>query len=672
MPCSRLRISLCTLALALVALGPAPAQENLELGKMWTFENPPLEYLEATYGFAATQPWLDHTRLASIRFGNGCSASFVSPTGLILTNHHCVRNQIAEISPPSADWVKDGFIAGSVAEEVKIPGLTVQQLVSMADITGAMNADIVPDDDDATVNRKRETNQGRILKDAREKNPGLRPEVVKLYHGGMFQLYVYKVWDDVRLVAAPNLQTAHFGGDLDNFTYPRYCIDFSLCRAYENGKPADTSGYYFKWNSEGAKDGELVFVTGSPGSTGRMLTYDTLEYRRDAYYPVVVDYVRNRIRITEEHMARHPEKEKELRTGLLGDQNTRKAFEGYYGGLQDPELMARKKKAEARFRAKVAADPELQAKYGDAWDRMAKIAEERTELLPRLWYHSARDSGTLAVADQVLMAVAEEAPERVRAQARRRALTRPTGDPELEKEHLAAKFKAALHWLGMSDPVVRTALANRDPEEAARRIVEDSIMGDKEALKELLDSGAAAVAASTDPALEIARVIAAHGPAARERWGELEAEESVQIARIGQALFAVYGTTVSPDATFTLRLSDGVVKGYPYNGTLAPAWTTFYGLYGRATEFGNVYPFDLPQIWLDRRTKIDLATPVDFVSTNDIIGGNSGSPVIDTRPRGRRPGLRRQHRDAAATATSIATRSLAPSRSTPRRSRRRS
>ena len=252
------------LALVLALAGPARAQENLELGKMWLTEEPPLAYLQEEYGFAPDAAWFEHLRLASIRFGSGCSSSFVSPQGLIMTNHHCVRGQIAEVQGEN-DWVADGFYARALEDEVKIPGLTVQQVVDIRDVTDAVNAGVADSDDDATRTEKRAANMGRIVAEATA--PGMQPQVVTLFQGARFHLYTYKIWDDIRLVCAPHLQTAHFGGDYDNFTFPRWCLDFSFVRAYVDGKPADTSSHYFRWSTAGVREGELVFVTGNPGTS---------------------------------------------------------------------------------------------------------------------------------------------------------------------------------------------------------------------------------------------------------------------------------------------------------------------------------------------------------------------------------------------------------------------
>ncbi|MBK8980112.1 MAG: S46 family peptidase [Planctomycetes bacterium] len=463
-------------------VGVLPAQEHKELGRMWTFENAPLGWFQEAYDFTPGQDWLDHARLSSLRFGRGCSASFVSPHGLIMTNHHCARGNIAQVQGEE-DWLRDGYYSGGFAGEVPLPGLTVQQLIATRDVTAEI---------------KSGADRNELLGQMSAEHPELTHQLVSLYQGGQYQIYSYRSWDDLRLVCAPHGQSAHFGGDPDNFCYPRWGLDFTFVRAYQDGKPADTSAHYFKWKTAGAGEGELVFTVGNPGSTGRLQTVAQCEYLRDHRYPGQVRRAEETLETLARQAAESPEREKQLRTRILSVENSRKANQGYLDGLRNARIMDIKRRAEAELRAAIAADPELQRRYGDAWDIIVDLQ--------------------------------------------------------------AQKVAAA---------------------------------GDREATE------------------QIAR------------------QEREQQTRIGEACFAVYGNSIPPDATFTLRLSDGLVKGFPMNGTIAPYFTSLYGLYARHTEFGGVHPFDLPQIWLDREHQLDLSTPFNFVATCDIIGGNSGSPMID-------------------------------------------
>jgi hypothetical protein len=469
-------------------LAPATAQEHKELGRMWTFEHAPVGWFQQAYDWQPTKEWLDHARLSSLRLGRKggqgyqwfCSASFVTPYGLIMTNHHCSRDFLVAVQGEK-DLLKDGFYAGSYENEIKVPGGCVSQMVAQKDVT----KDVADSSVDA------------VLEAAKKEQPDLLHQVIALYQGGNYQLYSFKVYDDLRIVCAPHGQSAHFGGDPDNFCFPRWGLDFTFLRAYENDKPVDTSKQCFQWKTEGAKEGELVFVTGNPGRTGRLKTFAQCEFDRDHVYPPQLEMIHGML----EKMyadAKDPVKEKETRARILQIENQRKAFQGYLDGLRNPRIMAIKQKAEADLRAAVAKNDAVQQKYGDAWDKIA----------------------------------------------------------DLQKQKIEAKGN-------------------------------------------------------------------------RNKMMELQREEAAQNKRIGEACFAVYGTSIPPDATMSLRISDGVVKGYAMNGTLAPYFTSLYGLFARHAEFGGKHPFDLPKAWLDAEKKLDLKTPFNFVATCDIIGGNSGSPMID-------------------------------------------
>ncbi len=616
-------------ALAFGLLGvPAPAQTRTELGKMWLFEKPPLAYLEQEYGFAPSREWLDALRLASLRFGSWCSASFVSPRGLIMTNHHCVREQVAEASPADADWVEDGFYARALEDEVRLRGVTVQQLVAMRDVTTEILREIAPGDDDVTAERKRQANEERVLDAAGEQNAALTAQVVTLHQGAAYHLYLYKVYDDVRLVCAPHVQNAYFGGDPDNFTYPRYCLDFSFCRAYDGDRPADTSAHYFRWSDGGARDGDLVFVTGNPGDTGRLLTCAQMEHLRDAYYPIVRGMIERRLAILRGLAEQVPELAPRLRTVILDDENSAKALAGYHRGLLDPQLMAERRRLEAELRAKIEADPAATADFGGAWDRLAEISRRRAELEPKAHFQVPSYSPHLAKALAIAIAADEAAPGEDRAAAADAAASIEVELSPLSQALFVDHLQRAARWLAPDDPYRRAVLGDDEPAAAVVRIAQSRV-GDAEFARQLLEGGTAAVRASDDPAIAAARAIAPLVVHNQALAAELAAQEAAQARLVGQALFAAYGEQISPDATFTLRFSDGVVKGYPYNGTLAPWRTTFYGLYARHAEFEGREPFHLPQVWLDRQGQIDLGKALNFASTNDIIGGNSGSPVVN-------------------------------------------
>ena len=614
------------LGLALALGFSLRAQENLELGKMWTFENPPLEYWKEAHGFQASQEWLDKVRLSSLRMASGCSASFVSPKGLVMTNHHCVRDMVSQVSPRGKDWVKDGFVAKNMEDEVQLPGCVLQQLVAMKDVTAQINEGIKEGDSDADVSSKRDANQKKVVADAMAKDPAHFHQVTKLFQGAQFQLYSYKRWEDVRLVVAPNLQTSHFGGDPDNFVYPRYCIDFSFVRCYENGKPADSKSNYFKWCTTGIKDGDLVFVTGNPGQTNRLKTLAQLEVMRDVQYPIRLQELDNQIAIYHKFMAQDPQVEQQLRTQVLGLENSQKAFRGYLGGLQDPSLFAAKKKAEEAFQKKVMADPALKAKFGQVWAKLADIAAQQRIWAPRGKFYNPGNSAILTRAATIVRAVTAKE-EKDRKQAKQMA-TRPLpARSEMGKELLTDTLVRARQALGAEDEFLGALLGKETPAKALDGILASKLYDD-ETVKKLIAGDEQGLKDLNDRVLNAALVMLPVAERAQVEIAKLTAEENAQSALLGQALFACYGTKVSPDATFTLRIQDGVVKGYPYNGTLAPWRTTFYGLYARATEFDGRHPFDLAKPWVERKDRIDLTKSLNFVSTNDIIGGNSGSPIV--------------------------------------------
>jgi hypothetical protein len=620
----------CVAAAAFVLPAAGLAAQQPGLGRMWTFENAPLAYLKQEYGFAPTQEWLDMLRLSALRFGDGCSASFVSPKGLILTNHHCARDRIAEISNEDKDLVANGFYARALADELPLPGLTVQQLAAMSDVTAAMNDGITADDNDETSAAKRSNNEQAILAKAAEDHPGLDAQIVTLFQGAQYQLYLYRNYDDVRLVCAPHLQAAYFGGDPDNFTYPRYCLDFAFVRAYVDGKPADTSKHWFRWNAAGPKENDLVFVVGNPGSTDRLLTKAQMEYHRDAELPLQLAQFEAQLEVAAQWAKQQPARARELREFVFQISNAQKAYRGEYEGLLEPSLLKEKAAAEADFRARIDADPAWKAKFGTLFDRLAENAKRMTELVPKLRFHSSGDSAHVTIAELVLEAVDPARDERSRAFILSQ-LEEATPDATLaaiSSKLFADQIRDAQKWLGDKDPFVVAALAGGDADAAADRIAKSRIL-DRDFRNALIAKGAAAVHASDDPAIQLAVLLRGLSKDYASAMSALESEQQALGAEVGRALFAVYGTMVSPDATFTLRFSDGVVRGYPMNGTVAPWRTVFGGMFARSVEFAGKHPFDLPELLTARRDRIDLTTPVNLVSTNDITGGNSGSPLVD-------------------------------------------
>jgi hypothetical protein len=626
-----LRTALVVLA-ASVFSGVVPAEEG-----MWTFDNPPLKLLQQKYGFTPSQAWLDHIRLSCVRLNDGGSGSFVSPNGLLLTNHHVARGQLQKNSTKEHDYIRDGFYAATAAEEMKTPDLEVNVLQSMENVTARVQAALSGAKTPEAEFAKRKAVIADIERESLQKT-GLRSDVVTLYQGGEYWLYRYKKYTDVRIVFAPEEQAAFFGGDPDNFTYPRHDMDMALFRVYENGKPIQSKDY-LKWNPQGAKDSDLVFVAGHPGSTSRLDTLAQLEVERDIVEPNVLKLLRHRIDVMRKYSAKGPEQAREAGSDIFGLENSVKAYQGRLEGLQDKKVMDAKRKDEEAFRAAVVAKPEWKAAYGSAWDQIAQAQKKAAGRLKERWFHST-DSELSGIASNIVQYVAEiKKPDAERLpgfheaqlESLRFEMFSPAPIyPGLETARIAGQLQQDLDEMGPNDPFVKILLDGKTPQAAAEALVKGTKLFDAEVRKKLVDGGEAAVAASTDPEIVLARKL---DPLRREliKWMEDNVSSVTQRAgeQLGKARFAAYGKNTYPDATFTLRLSYGQVKGYPMNGTEAPSKTTFYGLYDRAQSFDYRGPWELPSRYKEGRTKLDLGTPLDFVTTNDIIGGNSGSPVIN-------------------------------------------
>ena len=604
---------------------------------MWTFDNPPTKLIQEKYHFTLTKEWLDHVRLSCVRLNDGGSGSFVSPHGLLLTNHHVARGQLQKNSTAEHDYIKNGFYARTPEEEIKSPDLEINVLMSTEDVTarvqdalkGAKNAD------QEFAARKKAI---ASIEEESQKATGLRSDVITLYQGGEYWLYRYKKYTDVRIVFAPEEQTAFFGGDPDNFTYPRYDLDMALFRVYENGKPIDTPNY-LKWNAKGAADQDLVFVAGNPGSTQRMDTVPQLEFERDFGEPDTLNVLRNRIEVLKKYSMESPEHDMQAGTQIFGLANSVKAIDGELKGLQDPRVMDAKRTDETKFKALVMGKREWKAKYGGAWEEIAGAEKKAATRAKEQFYHST-DSQLAGFAMTIVQYVAEiKKPDGERLEGyheseldslRYRLFSPAPIYRDMETARIAGALQLDVREMGPADPFLKILLAGKSPQEAAKEMVNGTKLTDAAVRKQLVEGGEAAVAASTDSMIVLARRL---DPMRRERikWMDDNVESVEQRAgeQLGKARFAAYGKSAYPDATFTLRLSYGQVKGYPMNGTIAPPVTTFYGLYDRATSFNFKGPFSLAPRYLEGRNKLDLATPLDFVSSNDIIGGNSGSPVID-------------------------------------------
>jgi hypothetical protein len=605
---------------------------RFDSGKMWTFENPPLGYFEEEYGFRPTTEWLDHARLASLRLPN-CTASFVSPNGLIMTNHHCARESATAVSREGEDLLETGFFAATQEDERRVPDLYVDQLVEMSDVTNLIEVAVAPLMTEETEMVAREERQQAVA-DSAGQALGLDCNVQPLYNGGKYSLYCYQRYDDVRLVFIPELDIGYFGGDPDNFTYPRYVLDVSFLRVYdENGDPFEPSHYY-AWSRTGAAEGEAVFVIGNPGSTERLNTVAQLEFSKEFVEPFWVRLYQSRADALVQFMEHHPEQRSEHINDYFSHMNSLKLFKGRHKALQDPQIMGRKRGFERQFRDAIQSDPTLNGLYGNLWNEIAQIRAQMADLTPTrngLWFSGPLWSQTLGTAGDMLLyafrvlnGVNDEITEQLRADLEER-----TFNTDLDVHILELQLEDAVDWLGESDPFVRSALAGRSLSEAARSIVDGATAVTDLEQRQALLGDPQAILNSSDPAMRLMREALPRFIDAELGYQELAATEEAKVAKLARALFEVRGTALAPDATFTLRIADGVVSSYSYNGTKAPAFTTFYGLYDRHYSHVGSEDWALPDRWLSPSPELNMGTPLNMVHTNDTVGGNSGSPLIN-------------------------------------------
>jgi hypothetical protein len=620
---------------------------QFDTGKMWTFDYPPIDYFAKTYGFTPTSDWFEKARLSALRLPN-CSASFVSEDGLVMTNHHCARGALDAVNREGENLPETGFYAKTLEEERKVPNLYVDQLVLIEDVTEEVQKafEMGKTDEEKVANRDKKIReiQERYYKKFKETNPkdSMVFSVVTFYNGGKYSLYGYKRYTDVRLVYAPETIVAYFGGDPDNFTYPRYDLDVAFFRVYEDGKPVKTK-YYFPFSKTGIKEGDPVFVIGNPGRTNRLLTVAQLEFFRDYSYPYTLSLLDNLVKIYSEFLAKYPEKKLKYQTRLFGFSNSQKAYTGRLAGLRDPYLMARKRDFEAKFKNSVLGNPELKAKYGNLWDEIAKYQVEKAKLFYELQAYNFAGTGRSVyfriANDLVEYAEQMKLPEEKRAENYRGERLKATKariypseiEPELEKMTLAYQLSFMKSVFADKNSAFNELLRGRSLEEAVNYLLSTTILTDKEKVMKLVEGDPNAILNSNDPFILFVVKTRARANEVREKYNQITARESAKLQLLGRAIFDVYGTSIPPDATFTLRIADGVVKSYEYNGTIAPPITTFYGLFDRHYSFKDTErrDWDLPERWKNLPATFDLSTPLNFVATNDIIGGNSGSPVVN-------------------------------------------
>ena len=628
----RILLLLCILTLGLGSL--AFADEG-----MWLFNHFPVDKVKARYGFAPDQAWLDHVRLSSARAPNG-SSSFVSTDGLIFTNHHIAQGCIHDLSTNGKDYMKNGFYAPTRAEEPKCPGVEFVVLEDISDVTSRVNAAAKPGMSDADAGKAQREEMSTIEKECSVN--GMRCDVVTLYSGALYHLYKYKKYDDVRLVFAPEFDIAFFGGDPDNFEYPRYDLDISFFRAYENGEPAKTKDY-LKWSKNGIQDGDLVFVSGHPARTGRLLTVDQLEFLRDYQYPMQLASYQSRLAAINKYAAQSEENERQAEHELFGIQNSFKAVTGFEGGLKNPQIMGKKEADEKDLKNYVSSNAERQKQYGDPWTEITKAVAVQKEIYKLLFYVDmmAGFRGDLTDYARAIVRSAHEkekpSNERIRGYQdsalptlEQRLFSTAPVYPGLEKMLLTESLTEFQQVLGPDNETLKKALNGKSPEERAKEVIDGTKLADVAVRKELYEGGQKAVDASTDPLIVMMRAVEPDAIAVHMRnEDEVESVLRRNAGTIAKIHFAQGGFSVPPDATFTLRLSYGAVKGYEQNGKQVPWFTTMGGAFDHAAAHGNKPPYELPASWMKAKPSLNLKTVYDTASTPDIIGGNSGSPVIN-------------------------------------------
>lgn len=608
---------------------------------MWLFNAPPVKQMKERYGFTPTQAWLDHLQKASVRFNNGGSASFVSPDGLIITNHHVGSDCLAKASTKERDLIRNGFRAKTRAEEIKCADLEINVLMSIEDVTSRVNAAVPAGANAADADKARRAALNTIEKESSDKT-GLRSDVVTLFQGGAYHLYRYKKYTDVRIVFAPEERIAFFGGDPDNFEYPRYDLDIAFFRAYENDSPVKVQDW-LKFNTNGAAEGDMVFTSGNPGTTERLNTVANLEFIRDMRLPYRLSELRRREVVLSNFADRSAENARRANQDIRSVTNSRKALGGQLAGLQDPAIMRAKAEAEMKLVAAVNGDPQLKSAYGDAWSQVANaIAAQRAEHYERTLVASGSAFwSTLFSKARTIVRYGEETAkpnaerDREYRESNLESLKQGLYSPapiytDLEIVKLSDSLSQWLETLP-NDKLAQEFLAGKSPRARATELVMGTKLIDPAFRRQLIEGGKNAIDASTDPMIVAARLVEPRAAVLRKNYDQNVSEPLRQAyAKIANARFRTASGEVYPDATFTLRLSYGKVAGYTEpNGTKVPAVVDVAGLYARAAEHDNQEPFELPESWIAKKSAVKMSTPFNFITTNDIIGGNSGSPIVN-------------------------------------------
>tara|TARA_R110002049_G_scaffold46487_1_gene135133 strand:- start:78995 stop:81025 length:2031 start_codon:yes stop_codon:yes gene_type:complete len=600
---------------------------------MYLFNDLPTELLSQRYGFTPTQQWADHLRLSSVRFNSGGSGSFVSSDGLVLTNHHVASDTLHKLSTPERNLIDDGYLAKTTREELKAPDLELNQLVAIEDVTDRVNEAV---DDNASIDqaaKQRRAVMSTIEKESLDET-GLRSDVVTLFGGAKYHLYRYKKFTDVRLVWAPETKAAFFGGDADNFEYPRYNLDATIMRVYEHGKPAKLD-HFLRWNDDPLGEGELVFVSGNPGRTQRIYTVDALKFLRDDRIPYVLDYLRRKEILMQQFGLEGNEATRRARDELFGIQNARKAYTGMLAGLQNPQTIFEKQRREQELLDAVKQNPEL-AELAAAWEEVSAVQEEKADMLGETV--SLRSRFFDLAMEFVLLAAEDAKPndERLReyTDAGRESFLQDLLSTapiyrDLEQAKLADELSRLIELRGGDDELIAKVLDGKGPRDRAAELISNSKLDDVEVRKALVDGGQSAIASSDDPMIQLAQMLEAEYRRIRSKNESLDERERQAYAEITRAVTTIEGTGGYPDATFTLRLAFGLVKGYQQDGKHIEPTTNFAGAYEHAASHAGQTDFDLPESWMTAKSRVNLDTQLNFVCTADIIGGNSGSPVVN-------------------------------------------
>ena len=613
---------------------------KFDTGKMWTLEDAPLDYFKDTYSFTPNAEWLEKIQKSSLKFGTWCSASFVSEDGLVMTNHHCVDFITSRFEEEGEDLKLNGFYAPTLQDERKVLNLHVDQLILIKDVSDEIFSAL---DSVKSVANSAKLRREKIaeLEKKYSDETDLICKITSLYHGGKYSLYGYKRYNDVRAVYINETRMGLYGGDPDNFTYPRYNPDFAFMRVYDDhGNPLKTE-HFFKWSEEGAKENEPIFVAGNPGSTFRLKTMAQLEFMRDYTYRNLTFSTSGMVKNYNELITEDCENARYYEDRMVFVGNSAKVFKGMYEFLTDEYLMARKNDFEEQFKSAVLSSSELNSKYGHLWDAIESVVNEQREYsneISAYTINSRRSPKYFLIAqDMVKLARELKLPEAERNSVYKNAQLDSTINsifpsdikPALEDKNLGLQIDCLYLNLGANDSMLQKMCGGLKVDDEVKYIKSNSSLTDLHDLTTLAKEGGDAILNSGDPFIDFVlrseKILAANSSQkndAEETEKELENE-------LGRAMFEVYGTTIPPDATFTLRISDGELKSYKYNGTIAPTETTFYGMYDRYYSNHKEYPWGLPERWLNPKEGFDMSTQYNFITTNDITGGNSGSPVLN-------------------------------------------